>query len=249
MRLLKSIKLAFLVIVIISHSFGDGDHAPFNHAGSYNYPLNDDVMIGQEGSIDSPNGGHGNYHSGSYNGIVSTDFATFMGGSGGVVVNSSFTPHGGSGLYINNTSLNITNTIFTGGSGGVNFTFEGYDFGEQGHGIEWNTDIGNASYLNLVSSSVTNGIEVNSFAESQLNLSYTNTSIIGGIDKLGAGTLNIESRDENSLNDLDIKDGSVIFSDYLTIGSEEQITLKSKLNADSLKWIKFSWKPFWFWKR
>ena len=228
MRLLKSIKLAFLVIVIISHSFGDGDHAPFNHAGSYNYPLNDDVMIGQEGSIDSPNGGHGNYHSGSYNGIVSTDFATFMGGSGGVVVNSSFTPHGGSGLYINNTSLNITNTIFTGGSGGVNFTFEGYDFGEQGHGIEWNTDIGNASYLNLVSSSVTNGIEVNSFAGSQLNLSYTNTSIIGGIDKLGAGTLNIESRDENSLNDLDIKDGSVIFSDYLTIGSEEQITLSSQ---------------------
>ena len=147
MRLLKSIKLAFLIIVIISHSFGDGDHASFNHAGSFNYPLNDDVMIGQEGSIDSPNGGHGNYHSGSYNGIVSTDFATFMGGSGGVVVNSSFTPHGGSGLYINNTSLNITNTIFTGGSGGVNFTFEGYDFGEQGHGIEWNTDIGNCIIL------------------------------------------------------------------------------------------------------
>ena len=228
MRLLKSIKLAFLTIVIISHSFGDGDHAPFNHSGSFNFPLNDDVMIGQEGSIDSPNGGHGNYHSGSYNGIVSSDFATFMGGSGGVVVNSSFTPHGGSGLYINNTSLNITNTIFAGGSGGVNFTFEGYNFGEQGHGIEWNTDIGNTSYLNLVSSSVTNGIEVNSLAGSQLNLSYTNTSIIGGIDKLGAGTLNIESRDENSLEDLDIQDGSVVFSNYLTIGSEEQISLSSQ---------------------
>ena len=228
MRLLKSIKLAFLTIVIISHSFGDGDHAPFNHSGSFNFPLNDDVMIGQEGSIDSPNGGHGNYHSGSYNGIVSSDFATFMGGSGGVVVNSSFTPHGGSGLYINNTSLNITNTIFAGGSGGVNFTFEGYNFGEQGHGIEWNTDVGNTSYLNLVSSSVTNGIEVNSLAGSQLNLSYTNTSIIGGIDKLGAGTLNIESRDENSLEDLDIQDGSVVFSNYLTIGSEEQISLSSQ---------------------
>ena len=34
------------------------------------------------------------------------------------LVNSSFTPHGGSGLYINNTSLNITNTIFAGGSAG-----------------------------------------------------------------------------------------------------------------------------------
>ena len=43
----------------------------------------------------------------------------------------------------NNTSLNITNTIFAGGSGGVNFTFRSYDFGEQGHGIEWNTDIMN----------------------------------------------------------------------------------------------------------
>ena len=40
--------------------------------------------------------------------------------------------------------------------------------------------------------------------------------------------LNIESRDENSLEDLDIQDGSVVFSNYLTIGSEEQISLSSQ---------------------
>ena len=116
-------------------------------------------MIGQEGSIDSPNGGHGNYHSVSYNGIVQAILRHLWedrrSGS-----KFKFYTTWGSGLYINNTSLNITNTIFAGGSGGVNFTFEGYNFGEQGHGIEWNTDIGNTSYLNLVSSSVTNGIEV-----------------------------------------------------------------------------------------
>ena len=150
MRHLKSINPVFLAIVIILPTYGDGNHAPANHNGSFNFPLNDDIMLGQEGSIDSPNGGHGNYHSGLYNGVVSSDHATFLGGSGGVVVNSSFTPHGGSGLYINNASLNVTNTIFAGGSGGVNFTFEGYNFGEQGHGIEWNADAGSSSYLNLV---------------------------------------------------------------------------------------------------
>ena len=228
MRLLKYIKLILLNIIITFLSYGDGNHASQNHSGNFNYPENDEVMIGQEGTIDNPNGGHGNYHSGFYNGVVSTDYATFVGGSGGVLVNSSFVPHGGSGLYINNTSLNITNTIFAGGSGGVNFTFEGYDFGEQGHGIEWNLDTGNQSYLNLVGSSVSNGIEATASAGSLLDFSYTNTSIIGGIDKIGEGLLYINDRDENSLNDLDIQNGSVIFSDYLTIGSDEQITLSSQ---------------------
>ena len=227
MRLLKFIKLIFITITIISFSYGDGNHASQNHSGSFNYPQNNDVMIGQEGIIDNPNGGHGNYHSGLYNGVVSTDSATFIGGSGGVLVNSSFTPHGGSGLYINNTSLYITNTIFAGGSGGVNFTFEGYNFGEQGHGIEWNVDTGNESYLNLVGSSVTNGIEVTALAGSLLDFAYTNTSIIGGIDKIGDGTLKINSRDPNSLEDLDIQNGSVIFSDSLIIGAAEQINLSS----------------------
>ena len=108
MQLLKSIKLIFVTIAIISFSYGDGDHASQNHSGSFNYPQNNDVMIGQEGIIDNPNGGHGNYHSGLYNGVVSTDSATFMGGSGGVLVNSSVTPHGGSGLYINNTSFYLS---------------------------------------------------------------------------------------------------------------------------------------------
>ena len=77
MRHLKFIKY-FLILIILS-LVGDGDHA-HNHGGSFNFPLNDDYL---GGSPDSPNDGHGNYHSMDLLLMdCIKDFATMGGGSG-----------------------------------------------------------------------------------------------------------------------------------------------------------------------
>ena len=236
MRLLKYISICIFSSQFIFASYGDGS----DHNGS-GLTLNDTIYIpsgtgytfigdvGEDGSID---GGHGVNISGQVIIDDPTNQIFFQGGAGAVAVNETRAPNGGSGIFINanefNANVILSNITAAAGSGGVNFTFDGYNFGQQGNGIEWSIGSSNTAFLSIFGSTISNGLSISASQESYSDFSYTNTSIFGGIEKTGSGILKINNRDENSLNDLDIKDGAVVFSDYLTIGSEEQISLSSQ---------------------
>ena len=234
-----------LIILIFFYSYlacGDGNHAAPGVIIAGGNLANTTDGEPSDGNAINPNGGHrivvtdfyqGNSIMGENN-VISSPLL-FKGGNGALTVNNITASHGGSGLFIESlideVNVNVTNAIFSGGSGGVNFNLEGNTFGSVGHGIEWDVHASNSSTLSLVGVTVSNGISISAESDSILNLSYTNTYVSGGIDKTGLGILFINNRDANSLEDLDIQNGSLIFSNNLIVGSTEQINLSNSSSS------------------
>ena len=239
-------KFSKLIIIIFFYSYlacGDGNHAASGVILAGGNLANTTDGEPSDGEAINPNGGHrivvtdfyqGNSIIGENN-VISSPLL-FKGGNGALTVNNSIASHGGSGLFIESlideVNVNVTNAIFSGGSEGINFKVNHEpSFGSVGHGIEWDVHASNLSSLSLVSGTVSNGISITAESDSILNLSYTNTYVSGGIDKKGLGALFINNHDANSLEDLDIQNGSVIFSDNLTIGSTELINLSNSSSS------------------
>lgn len=227
----KAYHLAIAICCMSSYGSGIHSDPSILLAGDDITPITNPgpTFTGSDASSSAaPNGGHGILVTGTIGGINSiTGPLNFIGGAGYIKF-ASFedeAAHGGSGLYLDNVNLNVTNASFQGGFGGVNITSSGNVFGESGYGVEWSVDSGNSSSLNFAESSISNGLKIATGNESILELSYTNTTILGGINKYGLGDLYINNYDEGSLFGLTNYNGKIVFSDDIDLQSEELIRL------------------------